>query len=139
MPQNSNNKILRIQRDIHSLMQQGKSSEDIMSTLKIPLRSYRRYCSTIYKQRKEVWYSITSQQLEHELLRLKDSLEHTYRTALAMSEDPEYNDRLQALQAKDDARLSIVQLLEEGPEYSKKVEQAKAHKSQQEIMKQHHP
>ena len=56
MPNNSKNNILRIQKDISSLMQQGKSSEEIMNLLHIPLRSYRRYTKSIFLQDKEIWH-----------------------------------------------------------------------------------
>ena len=38
-----------------------------------------------------------------------------------MAKDPEYEDRLSALQAKDDARLSIVQMLWEYPDFIRKA------------------
>ena len=61
---------------------------------------------------------------ETELLKLKGSLEDTYRKAKAISEwkNDDYISILEACQAKDDARLSIVHLLTEGPEMIKKVE-----------------
>ena len=68
---------------------------------------------------KDAWFSITQEQLGSELLRLKSSLEETYRISLAMAKDPEYEDRLSALQAKDDARINIVKLLREVPEIIK--------------------
>ena len=46
---------------------------------------------------------------------------YTYRISLAMAKDPEYEDRLSALQAKDDARLSIVQMLWEYPDFIRKA------------------
>jgi len=38
-----------------------------------------------------------------------------------MAKGPEYEDRLSALQAKDDARLSIVQMLWEYPDFIRKA------------------
>lgn len=60
-------------------------------------------------------YEITSEHLATEFLRLKNSLERTYRIALSMAEDKDYNNRLEALQIKDNARIEIVQLLLQGP------------------------
>ena len=80
--------------------------------------------SLIHKLNKEAWLSVSMNEYETELLKLKGSLEHTYATALKISEDIEQDpiDRIAALQSKDDARLSIVHLLTEGPEMIKKVE-----------------
>ena len=54
---------------------------------------------------------------------MKNALEETYRISLAMAKDPEYEDRLNALQQKDDARLSIIHLLVEYPDFVRKMEQ----------------
>jgi len=108
--------------DIRKLKDASNTDNQIMDTLAIPLPTYRRYVARIHKQNREAWLSLTMNEYETELLRLKGSLEHTYKTALAISEDPNRMDQLDALQAKDDARLSIVHLLTEGPEMIKKVE-----------------
>jgi hypothetical protein len=57
-----------------------------------------------------------------ELLRMKQSLEETYKIAKDMAEDPKCEDRLAALQSKDDARLSIIHLLSEYPDFIRKVQ-----------------
>lgn len=100
------------------------SEAEIMQLLSIPLRSYKRYIKEIHDQDKEAWLNVTRTQLEPELIKLKTSLEHTYKV---MKEDLENKaqttqDKAIACSAKDDARLSIVQLITEGPDYVKKVD-----------------
>ena len=110
--------------DIRKLKDANNTDREIMEILAIPIPSYRRYVAKIHKLNKEAWISATRNEYETELLKLKGSLEHTYATALKISEDIEQDpiDRIAALQSKDDARLSIVHLLTEGPEMIKKVE-----------------
>ena len=50
---------------------------------------------------------------------MKHSLEHSYRIALAMSEDEkaDIGERLEALNKKDDSRLSLIHLLSEFPDF----------------------
>ena len=119
----SKNKVLRIEKDIRALIEQRKSSQEIMDILSIQERTFRRYSSRIYRQDQNTWASITKHQLSTELLRLQQSLEETYRISLAMAKDPEYEDRLNTLQQKDDARLSIIHLLVEYPDFVRKMEQ----------------
>ena len=106
----SKNKVLRIEKDIRALLEQRKSSQEIMDVLSIPERTFRRYSSRIYRQDQNTWASITKHQLSTELLRLQQSLEETYRISLAMAKDPEYEHKIEAVHCKDDARLSIVHL-----------------------------
>ncbi len=120
----SKNKVLRIEKDIRALIEQRKSSQEIMDILSIPERTFRRYSSRIYRQDQNTWASITKHQLSTELLRLQQSLEETYRISLAMAKDPEYEHKIEALHCKDDARLSMVHLLREYDEF---ISQRKAH------------
>ena len=111
--------------DIRKLRDANNTDSQIMALLAIEPSTYRKYVHRIHTQDKEAWLLLTSQQYETELLRLKGSLEDTYRITKAMAEsidDKEVLDKLSALEAKDDARLSIVHLLTEGPEMIKKVE-----------------
>ena len=118
----SKDKILRIEQDIRALRAQNKTHDEVMAILKIPLRSYRRYCSSIAKQDREIWHSIVEEQLSSELLHLKSSLEETYRVSLEMALDPECKDKIEALHCKDDARLSIVQLLQQYSEFKRQIQ-----------------
>ena len=111
MPLKSKDKVLRIEKDIRALLEQNKSSKEIMDILKIPERTFRRYSSRIYQQDQKIWLSITKHQLSTQLIKLKDSLEETYNIAKDMALDPKYEDRIGALNCMNDSRLSIVQLL----------------------------
>ena len=51
--------VLRIEKDIRALIEQRKSSQEIMDILSIPERTFRRYCSRIYNQDQKTWLSIT--------------------------------------------------------------------------------
>lgn len=77
----------------------------------------------IHEQDKAAWLSITSKELETEFLKLKSSLENTYRRALALANSQDYDNVLAALETKDNARMNIVKLLVEGPQYVKQVQE----------------
>ena len=121
MPKHKNSDILTRIQDVSQLMQQDKTDAEIISILKIPQRTLTRYKQRICDQNKQIWAKLVEEQLEGALIKLKDSLESTYQISLAMSEDPECKDRIEALHCKDDARLSIVQLLSEYSEFKRKV------------------
>jgi len=113
----------RILHDIRNLKDSNNTDREIMEILAIPIPTYRKYVARIHKQNKEAWLRVTMDEYETELLKLKGSLEDTYRKAKAISEtENDVISVLEACQAKDDARLSIVHLLTEGPEMIKKVE-----------------
>jgi hypothetical protein len=118
----TNSEVQRIKKDIRSLRDIGKSDIEIRETLGLELRNYQKYTKMLHLEDQQVWLSITQEQLGSELLRLKQSLEHTYNTALAMAQDPEYEDRLSALQAKDDARLNVIKLLSEYKEFKRQTQ-----------------
>ena len=107
----------RILADIRSLRKQNKSDLEIRNTLGIKLRMWQRYVKRLHDEDKEIWRSLVQNELESELLRLRSSLEDTYRIASDMAEHGDEFNKLEACKAKDDARLSIVQLLKEGPDY----------------------
>jgi hypothetical protein len=119
----SKDNVLRIENDIRALRAQEKTNDEVMAILKIPLRSYRRYCSTIARQDREIWYNIVEQELASEFLKLRDSLNHSYKIAKQLSEDSklECEDRLAALESKDQSRINLVELMVEGPKYITKV------------------
>lgn len=132
---------LQLLADIRALMKQNKSSEQIMSLLHIPLRSYRRYTSKIYKQNQKAWYSLVRDELETELLALRFSFNETFTIAREIALDPsnKVEERLQALTVKDQSRLNLIQLLTEGIELQKEHE-VKYHKvGQDRLMMQPHP
>jgi len=114
----------RILYDIRNLKDSNNTDREIMEILAIPIPTYRKYVARIHKQNKEAWLRVTMDEYETELLKLKGSLEDTYRKAKAISEQQERDSMeiLEACSAKDDARLSIVTLLTEGPEMIRKVE-----------------
>ena len=109
----------RIIKDIRSLRDSGKTDIDIRETLGIELRIFQRYTKTIYEQDKQIWYDISSQEVESELLRLRSCLNYSYNIAKQLSEDStlDCQDRLQCLQSMLDARLSMVQILREYDEF----------------------
>lgn len=115
----SKSEIHRIMEDIRKYRDKDYSDTQIRINLGIPERTFRRYSSKIRQEDKKIWLSMTQDRLEYELLRLKSSLEDTYQIAKSISEneriDPD--DRLNALNTMNDARLSIVQLLRDGPQY----------------------
>ena len=81
----------------------------------LSLRTYQRYNKKINEEDKQIWYSITKDQVGTELSRLKESLEHTYQVAKELS-DKEYDKRLDALE-RNESRLNIVRLLIYGPKF----------------------
>ncbi len=59
-----------------------------MALLKIPERTFRDYTARINKKDREVWYSITREELATELLALRSSLLDTYKYCKKKLEDP---------------------------------------------------
>ena len=111
----TNSLVQRIIKDIRSLRDSGKSDIEIRETLKIEERTFRRYSSRIYQEDQNLWLSITQEQYATELLRLRSCLNNAYNIAKQLSEDSKLacQDRLAALQSMLDARLSMVQLLDD--------------------------
>ena len=122
MPKHKNNHILTRIQDVSQLMVQDKTDAEIISILKIPQRTLTRYKQRIHEQNKEIWAKLVEYQLAGELIKLKNSLESTYQTALTLSQSElKCDEKIEALHCKDDARLSIVQLLREYSEFKKKI------------------
>ena len=118
----TNSEVERIKKDIRALRDVGKSDTQIRETLGLELRTYQKYTHNIHLEDQKVWYSITQEQMGTELLRMKQSLEETYKIAKDMANDPRCEDRLAALQSMNDFRLSIIHLLSEYPDFIRKVQ-----------------
>lgn len=71
----------------------------------------------IHEEDKQVWYSISLEQMGTELLRMKQSLEKTFDISKKMAEDPKCEDRIEWLNCMNDSRLSIIHLLSEYPDF----------------------
>ena len=107
-------------------------------------RQYQYFAKRINLQTQKIWYSLVKDELCTELLRLRNSLEESYSIALSLAKNPDgvVHDVLAALHAKDDARLSIIQLICQGTEMiinMQQQQQPKYHKSQSNIMMQNQP
>jgi hypothetical protein len=113
----TNSEVKRVLTDIRSLREQNKSDKEIRDVLGLKVRMYQRYIKRIHEIDEEIWRKIASTQLESELLRLKQSFEDTYiiTKRISESEDKPTQEILEALNAKDNARLNIVRLLVDGP------------------------
>jgi hypothetical protein len=124
MPIRKNSEIQRNLIDIHRLMQANKSDEEIMHTLNLPLRTFQRYKKRIHDHNKAIWYQITRNELETELLRLKNSFEDTFRIAKQKVNDPTVKDslKLEWLSVKDNARINIIKLLVDGTREIRKIQ-----------------
>ena len=109
----TDSEVQRIEKDIRTLRDSGKSDIEIRETLKIEERTFRRYCSRIYTEDQNLWLSITQEQYATELVRLRSCLNYSYNIAKQLSEDSKLGcqDRLAELQSMLDSRLSMVQLL----------------------------
>lgn len=96
-----------------------KTDEEIRYLLGLSERSWYRYNRLFNEECKQIWQNITKDHLHLEFLKLRLSLEDTYKKAKLLSEKENISasDRLAALQTMNDARLNIIQLLREGPEY----------------------
>jgi hypothetical protein len=120
-PIHNKSDVERIIADIRTLKDNGKSNEEIRLMLGISLRSYQRYTKRIHDENKRIWFAITQESLGTELLRMKKSLEKTFRISEKMAEDPKSQDRIDWLNAMNDSRLNIIKLLVEYPDFEKKV------------------
>jgi hypothetical protein len=116
-PKRPTHSIERIIADIRALRDSNKSENEIRQLLEIPLRTFQRYAKQIHEEDKQVWYDITSQELESALLRMRSSLEETYKISknIAENESAAVDERLEALNCMNDSRLNIVKLLLEYP------------------------
>jgi hypothetical protein len=126
MPKRKNSDILRKLQDVSQLMQQNKSDQEIMTILKLPQRTLTRYKQRIHEQNKKIWYSMVHNETEGQLLMLKSSLEWTYSKAMELAEsesNTSIEGIIEALHCKDDARLSIVQILKEYSEFKRQIPQ----------------
>ena len=115
MPKKSYIDVDRTILDIQKLKSESKTDTEIMEILGLPLPTYRKYNARIHKHNKEIWNQIATTELHTEYLRLKESLEESYHIAREIAQDKDHPFCLDAIQVKDDARLSIVELLQEGP------------------------
>jgi hypothetical protein len=119
----TNSQVQRIKKDIRTLRDSGKSDIEIRETLGLELRTYQKYNHIIHLEDQKVWLSITQQQLASELLRLRSSLEETFKISKKMAEDPnlECGDKIEALNCMNDSRLNIIKLLVEYPDFVRKI------------------
>ena len=117
----TNSQVERIKKDIRALRDSGKSDIEIRDTLGLELRTYQKYMHILHLEDQKAWLSITQEQLGSELLRLKSSLEETYKITKDMALDPKCEDRLGALASMSDSRLNIVKLLAEYPDFIRKI------------------
>lgn len=126
MPKKSKEHVNKILESIRELRKQKVSERDIRHQLALIPRTWERYIKIIHEEDKKMWYDITRTQLENELFLLKASLEDTYKIAneIASSKEANNQDKLLACDSKDDARLSIVQLLTEGVESIKGLDKS---------------
>jgi hypothetical protein len=113
----SNSEVKRVLTDIRSLKEQNKNDKEIRDILGLKVRMYQRYVKRVHELDQEIWRKITYTQLESELLKLKQSFEDTYiiTKRISESDDKPTQEILEALNAKDNARLNIVRLLVDGP------------------------
>ncbi len=116
-------RVLRIEKDIRTLRDSNKTDVEIRALLGLELRTYQNYLKKIHEEDQAIWYSITSNEMATELLRLKACLEDTYLKAKQLSEnEKDVGTILEGLDAKDNARVNIVMLLIEGPHLIEKVQ-----------------
>ncbi len=118
----TNSEVQRIVKNIRSLRDNGKSDLEIRETLDLELRTYQKYSKRIIEEDKNTWFSISQGLLSSELFKLKSSLEHTYKISKELSENEDYDDRLEALISKDNARVEIIKLLTEAPKLIQETE-----------------
>ena len=113
-------KTLRIIDDIRKFRKEpyNYTDEQIQNQLALTDRMWQRYNKKVNELDKAEWQQITRTQLEPEFLKLKASLEDTYKIANQEAQKAETTyDKMLACEKKDEARLNIVQLIKEGPDY----------------------
>ncbi len=117
-------KTIRIIEDIRKYREKNYPDKEIQHTLGLTDRMWQRYNKLVNDADKAAWLNITRTQLEPELINLKQSLEDTYRVAKEEVEKAKTTEeRLLACESKDGARLDIIRLITEGPDYVKKVDE----------------
>lgn len=125
-------KTLRITEDIRKFRKDpyNWNDKEIQHELGLTDRMWRRYNRMVNQQDKKIWYELTKDQLESELLKLKVSYEETYQVAKQGVKDSKtIEEKLLASETKDNARLDIIRLMVDGPDYTKKIDQYVSEKS----------
>ena len=93
-----------------------------MHDLALSRASYYRYLRKIHTEEQEAWRQVTTTRVETELFKMKASLEKTFRIADELADNAiDEEVKLMACDKKDDARMSIIQLLTD-PDYITKIE-----------------
>ena len=100
----TNSEVESIKKDIRSLMNSGKSDIEIRETLGLELRTYQKYTHIIHLEDQKVLLSITQEQLGTELLRMKQSLEETYKISKDIALDPKCQDKI-GMSIKEKAKI----------------------------------
>lgn len=112
--------VLRALNEIRRLRsEEGMSDIQIMKELKIVNSTfYNTYMRKIYQQDRDHLERIAGQQIEHEVLTLKERFEGSIRNLTNISKDAECEarDRIEAERLKMEASLNVLKLLVQGPE-----------------------
>jgi hypothetical protein len=103
--------------EIRKMIGLNMPDKKIIERLKIPNSTFYRYKSRIYNEDRELWEKVSIEPLESRALKLKESLEHTYRIAREIASNNRNPPRvtLYACKKMVEAQFNIIQLLVKGP------------------------
>jgi hypothetical protein len=103
--------------EIRKMIGLNMPDKKIIERLKIPKSTFYRYKSRIYNEDRELWEKVSIEPLESRALKLKESLEHTYRIAREIASNNRNPPRvtLYACKKMVEAQFNIIQLLVKGP------------------------
>jgi len=118
----SKDQVTKILDSIRDYRKRDISDSQIMHDLALSRASYYRYLRKIHTEEQEAWRQVTTTRVETELFKMKASLEKTFRIADELADNAiDEEVKLMACDKKDDARMSIIQLLTD-PDYITKIE-----------------
>ena len=111
MPKKSKEHVIRVLEKIRELRKAKVPEREIQYQLALTPRTWERHIKKIHEEDKEIWQQVARTQLESELIKLKSSFERTFDIMDAEADKAvTTEEKVLACRAKDDARLSIVQL-----------------------------
>jgi hypothetical protein len=90
-----------------------KSDNEIMQLLKIPRRTYFRYKKRIYKEDRDSLRKTTEENVEHDLMQVRRTLEYIIENCIKIIESPdaENRDKIQAMELLGRAAYAKVDAL----------------------------
>lgn len=109
--------------DIRRLKNEDRNDSEVREILDIPIRTYQRYIQKYNLENKAIWYSLVRDEMESELLAVRDCMLFCCNYAKRKLQDDsiESSEHLEWIQTLQAARMNLFQTTVDGPEYIARV------------------